>query len=375
MLKIAHISSVIDGRSNSGTARVARETISEIALSGSAYQYLIHFEPSSDPIYSLPNVTEILIPITNTGYGSRFRAFVKFWLKSRFHNDFPKFDVVHWHSSRVYPLFFLIPSRVTVITLYDAGQRILKGVNTFSTRLFYWNLRLFNYFVDVILASSSAAARDLIEIARFSSKKVDYLYHGTRFGHISPSKIPDFNLPPNFYVCISRWQPHKNVSQLVRSVHLLREAHREIVPIVLVGKPVGTFREPMDLIEKFELSKYFIILHDLSDSQLAFLLDHASLNIFPSLHEGFGLSVVEGMSRGCTPVVHINTATSEVAGRFGIRVDMTDPTALSQVLQTQATRNIELSISMKNYVASLFNWSEISKSLINIYYDALKVTK
>lgn len=375
MLKIAHISSVVDGRSNSGTARVAREIISEISLTGRAHQYLIHFDKSDDPIYSLPNVTEILIPTHLNGYGSRFRAFIKFWIKWRLTRESLKFDIVHWHSSRIYPLFFVIPSKATVVTLYDAGQRVLKGVNTVSTQLFYWNLRVSHYFVDLILASTDSAARDLTRIAKFPRRKIEYLHHGTRFGRISASPIPELQLPDYFCICVSRWQPHKNVSQLIRAVKILQDSGEISYPIILVGKPVGTFTEPSDLIRLYGLVNNFLILSDLSDEQLAYLFDYASMNIFPSLHEGFGLSVLEGMSRGCLPVVHRDTATSEVAGDFGFHIDMNNPEELAQLLRTKHFRDAEISNKLISYANDRFNWSEICASLLELYENTLEAKK
>ncbi len=375
MLKIAHISSVVDGRSNSGTARVAREIISEISLSNKAHQYLIHFDLSDDPIYSLPNITEILIPASRKGYGSRFRAFVKFWIKWRLSKQSFKFDIVHWHSSRVYPLFFVIPSRATIVTLYDAGQRILRGVNTFSTQVFYWNLRATQFFVDGILASTSIAASDLAKIAKFPRKKIGYLHHGTRFGEISATPIIDLRLPEIFYVCVSRWQPHKNVSQLIKAVKILKDGGHTIRPIVLVGKPVGDFTEPLDLIKSYGLSEYFIIVSDLDDSQLAYLFDHAALNIFPSLHEGFGLSVLEGMSRGCTPVVHFDTATSEVAQGFGHHIDMSNAEEIATVLQNNPVKDSQISASLIRYAANHYNWTKICDELMSIYEKAIKASR
>jgi glycosyltransferase involved in cell wall biosynthesis len=375
MLKIAHISNVVDGRSNSGTARVAREIISEISLSNKAHQYLIHFDPSDDPIYSLPNVTEILIPTVMRGYASRFRAFVKFWIKWRMSDRHFKFDVVHWHSSRVYPLFFVIPSRVTIITLYDAGQRILKGVNTFSTQIFYWNLRVCQHFIDKILASTSMSGKDLVNIAKFPQGKVGFLHHGTRFGAITASPVAELQVPEEFYVCVSRWQPHKNVSKLIEAVKILNDLGQVTCPIILVGKPVGEFTEPLDLIEAYKVSDHFIILSDLNDSQLAYLFDRATLNIFPSLHEGFGLSVLEGMSRGCPPVVHFDTATSEVAGEFGHHIDMNSARELANLLENRPTKDSTTSSNLIRYAADHYNWTKLCSELIITYENALKAKR
>ena len=52
MLTVAHMTSVVDGRRNSGTARVARELITQLSSDAQVHQYLIHFDRSDDPIYS-----------------------------------------------------------------------------------------------------------------------------------------------------------------------------------------------------------------------------------------------------------------------------------------------------------------------------------
>jgi glycosyltransferase involved in cell wall biosynthesis len=219
------------------------------------------------------------------------------------------------------------------------------------------------------------SGKDLVNIAKFPQEKVGFLHHGTRFGAITASPVAELQVPEEFYVCVSRWQPHKNVSKLIEDVKILKDLVKVTCPIVLVGKPVGEFTEPLDLIEAYKVSDHFIILSDLNDSQLAYLFDRATLNIFPSLHEGFGLSVLEGMSRGCPPVVHFNTATSEVAGEFGHHIDMNSARELANLLENRPTKDSSTSSNLIRYAADHYNWTRICSELITTYEKALKAKR
>ncbi len=370
MLKLAHLTNVIDGRSNSGTARVARQLIRELSSRSDVHQYLIHFEKSNSDIYSLPNTTEILIPIFGRRYGHHFRSFIWFWGKNRFQRNRLEFDIVHWHSSRVFPLFFLIPSKKTVITLHDAGIRILKGVNTFSTRVFYWNLRVCIRFVDQLLAVSNTAANDLEQAGRFPKQLIDFVYNGSNFSGLRAQVVQDLENP--FIVCIARWQSFKNVESIVEGYGVaLQNSDRVIPRLVLVGKPVNGYDLPLGAIKKWNLENSVTILEDLADSELAYLLDHAWLNMVPSLHEGFGLIVLEGLSRGCTPVVHKYTATAEIAGECGLKIDMRSHHQIAEVIRNCKPRDLSLEIECRCR-ADQFTWSNASDKLMKIYAKLLQ---
>lgn len=369
MLRLAHLTNVIDGRSNSGTARVASQLIRELSSRSDVHQYLIHFEKSGSDIYSLPNTTEILIPVFGTRYGHHFRSFIWFWGKNRFRSNRMEFDIVHWHSSRVFPLFFLIPSKKTVITLHDAGTRILKGVNTFSTQIFYWNLRVFIKFVDRIIAVSNTAAHDLETAGRFPKQLIDFVHNGSNFLDLEAKLVQNLREP--FIVCIARWQSFKNVESIVEGYGMASQnSYRKIPRLVLVGKPVNGYDIPLRAIGKWNLEDSVTILEDLSDSELAYLLDHAWLNMVPSLHEGFGLIVLEGLSRGCTPVVHQYTATAEIAGDCGLKIDMRSVEQIAQVILNSEPRNLDHEANCRNRAAQ-FTWSNASDKLIEIYQRLL----
>ena len=371
MLRVAHLTADVDGRSNSGTARVASELICELSKHSSIFQTFVHFQKGVGKIYDLPGSNEIIIPLgSNWLTKRRSISFIRWALRYRLTKNSEKFDVVHWHSSRLFPLFFLFPSKKTVITLHDVGQRILPGVNTFATRVHYWNARVFQSKIYRIIAVSKTAMKDMETIGKFKPAKLAFIYNGTNFEILKAEEIPNFTLPSKYVLCVSRWQPHKNVDTIVRAFHEM-DSFLEItgITLVLVGKPVGDYDLPSRLISEFKLDTRIVVLSDLSDENIAYLYDHAFLSIFPSIHEGFGLSVLEGMTRGCVPMVHENASTREIAGDSGIILNMRDKSSFVAAFQ-EAVKNPD-SWNFKRETALIlsrnYTWESAAKKLIQIY--------
>ncbi len=368
-LRVAHITNVIDGRSNSGTARVAIELISKLSERTDVEQIFIHFDKNNESIYKLPRSREILIPLKKFPFASHFFSFLMFWVPRYFSVKEERFDVVHWHASRVFPFFFLIKSNKVCITLHDANNRIIRGVNTFWTSLYYWSLRASIRHVDYIFGVSDDACSKLITVSKFPAAKVRRLYVASNFERLKPQKPEGFNLPPGYLVCVSRWQNFKNVETLVDAYSILIKNSSNSPKLVLVGKPVAGYDIPLKRIEDLSLQKHVIILKDLTDSELAYLYRGALINIFPSLHEGFGLSILEGLKCGCPSIDHKYTSTSEVSGDAGIHVDMNSAESLYEAISVLIGEPALIDKMKVHAVrqSEIFTWEKTIQKLMDYY--------
>ena len=368
-LHVAHITNVIDGRQNSGTARIAKELIMQLSKNTSVIQTFIHFDNGFDDIYLLPNTNEIKIPLRNFPIAKQFLSFMLYWVRNMFNSNISKFDVVHWHASRVFPFFFIIPSRKIVITLHDANNRIIKGSNTIWTHIFYWNLRMFKNKITYIIGDSLDACHKLVKIAKFPANKVKCVYLNSSFDNLKPIKPIGVLEGETFMTCVSRWQPFKNVTRLIEGYSLAKLTNPSIPKLILVGKPVAGFTEPIEKINSLNLQNTVTVLSDLSDEELAYLYDNSILNIAPSLHEGFGLSVLEGIKRGCPSLDHIYTSTSEISGNAGLHIDMNSAYEISQSLIRIFSDVVLLEDLRKNTVqrAKQFSWDNTTIQLLRLY--------
>lgn len=370
-LRVAHVTSVIDGRSQSGTARVASELIRSLSTVSYVKQFLFHFDSVEDSIYRVNGATEILIPKILEGVpGRRFVSFVLFCLLKRQELKALNLDVVHWHVGRVYPFFWLLPSKKVVVTVHDAGGYLLPGVNTFLTRIFRLSLRLFKGRITSIIVVSEDAKVQLSSVAPWFKNQITVMPLATNIEGV-PSVSPlSFKKPDRYILCVSRWQPHKNVLTFVRAYKEAAVTLGDNCPhLVLVGKPrVENSQESAEIMSlRNELSATHF--HEVSESELSYLYKNSLFSVFPSLHEGFGLAVLESMVFGKAVLVHEGTATSEILGIEELAINMRDQKAIRDSIIQLSSNDILLSMygHLAKQQSMVFSWENSAAILLANY--------
>ena len=370
-MKILHITSVIDGRSNSGTARVAKEIILKLNELEEIHQSFLHFDESDDEIYHLHNTTNILIKPLTIPWGGRFLSYLKYALFYRYkylRGEVESFDIVHWHVARIYPFFFLLPAKKVFVTIHDAGGYILPGVNTLSTRIFRLVCEMQQKWITSFLAVSQSSRDNLVHLSRIASNKLDFFYLGSNINLIPEVEPINFKQEigdAEFLLCVSRWQPHKNVESIIPVFAEIRKEHPRL-KLILVGKPVNNYKVPLLEIQKYDLIESVWITSDLTDSELKFLYKRANIHLFPSIHEGFGLSVLEAMSCGCPCIVSQGVATAEIVGHGGIAVDVSDQSSFSEGIRN-LLQNYKKYSSDALERSHYFSWDKSIQKLVAMY--------
>ncbi len=130
------------------------------------------------------------------------------------------------------------------------------------------------------------------------------------------SNLAQSNLLTQQYIlCVGTLEPRKNHQQLLDAFDQV--CQKTNLSLIIVGKPGWLADHIQSQIEQHV--HYGTRVHHLeaiSDFDLAELYRHAWVNVVPSLYEGFGLPVIEALSRGC-PTICANTGSlPEVGGRF-----------------------------------------------------------
>jgi glycosyltransferase involved in cell wall biosynthesis len=99
--------------------------------------------------------------------------------------------------------------------------------------------------------------------------------------------------------------------------------------------------------------------------------------LYPSLFEGFGLPVLEGMQFGAPTVASSSTSIPEVAGEAAILLDPENTEAWAQtMLRLAATRNERDQLSERARAqASRFDWKSSATALLQLYEDAMAAPK
>jgi glycosyltransferase involved in cell wall biosynthesis len=129
-------------------------------------------------------------------------------------------------------------------------------------------------------------------------------------------------------------------------------------------------REALQLVAREDLkSPHIAILSDLPREDVSALYNAASVFVFPSYAEGFGLPIVEAMACG-TPVITSRLgAMREVAGDAAALVDPTDTGAIAQAICDIVSDDVlrERLRALGLARARQFSWDETAERLIRLY--------
>jgi glycosyltransferase involved in cell wall biosynthesis len=179
---------------------------------------------------------------------------------------------------------------------------------------------------NAIIAPSNAARDDIVRELGVPATKVATVYEAAaaRFvpvdAHAAGSVARRYGIDVPYVLSVGSLEPGKNRARLIRAMSMLRDAgvpHR----LVVIGQKAWKFEEEFALVHRLGMRDRVQYLGYVRDEDLPALYSAATVFAFPSLHEGFGLPVIEAMACG-VPVLTSNvSATAEVAGDAAVLID------------------------------------------------------
>jgi len=175
-----------------------------------------------------------------------------------------------------------------------------------------------------------------------------------------------------FILTVGTLEPRKNISGLLQAADQLHKAGIR-VPVVHAG-PRGWLDEPIfRQVEQMRLQNQVHFLGKVSQRELILLYNRASVFVYPSFYEGFGLPVLEAMACGCPVITSNCTALPEVAGDAALLVNPSDSGDIARAIeQVLSDRDLAENLRQRGLRrASDFTWERCARQTVDAYYKAL----
>jgi glycosyltransferase involved in cell wall biosynthesis len=280
-----------------------------------------------------------------------------------------------------YVLPALTPAR-TVVTIHDCIH--LMFPEYLHNRLGYAFARASLYTAahksDRIFTVSEQSKRDILRFFNVPPEKIV----------VTPNAIDDrfradpseeqvvatrerYQLSHSYLLYVGNIKPHKNLERLIEAFHLVRTQGRSELELIIIGDEISKLQSLRRAVHKHDIHRYVRFLGYVPDKTLAVLYRLASVFVFPSLYEGFGLPPLEAMASG-TPVVTSNVSSlPEVVGDAAVLVDPYDPQAIADgILAVLRSAHLRDELTRRGRArVEQYSWSRSAQRVHEIYEEVL----
>lgn len=328
-------------------------------------QDIDRFPVKNDSIRFIPVSNRLHSPILSMLYHLYvLPGIVKKW-KSRY--DFMFLPAGNRRIMAYFPL-------KTIVTVHDLSQfHIPLKYDRF--RMFYITHLIPRYLgkADVIMSVSEQTKKDLLQYYHIPEQKIIVNHNGfspDKFKESSQTDtvIAKYSLAKPFLLYISRIEhPGKNHLNLIKAYELLPDEFRRKVDLVLGGSDWNGSENVHRYADHSQARDGIKFLGYVPNTDLKALYERCELYIFPSLWEGFGLSLLEAMACSAPVICSNCSSLPEVGGNAVLTFDPKDPWDIrNKIVEVMGDRDLREEMIRRGYERlKEFSWERHAKAIIN----------
>jgi glycosyltransferase involved in cell wall biosynthesis len=273
----------------------------------------------------------------------------------------------------------LVPCRA-VVTIHDCIH--LMFPQYLPNRLAYAyaraNLWAAARRAERILTVSETSKADILRYCDVPADRIIVIYNAIDDHFATPpsdeavQRVRErYQLDGPFALYVGNIKPHKNIERLIDAFDLVRRGGFERMELLIIGDQISKYPRLRRAVDKHKLHKHVRFLGFVPDDTLAALYRLATVFVFPSLYEGFGLPPLEAMASG-TPVVTSNRSSlPEIVGDAAELVDPYSAGSIAEgiqrVLSDPSLRQTMITRGLAR--AREFSWEASVRRIHGVYMD------
>ena len=318
------------------------------------------------------SVEQIIVPINNR-FLSRIWAQIYIPLISH------RYDLVHFTKN----LGVYAVRCPFIVTIHDLT--VLIYTNLFpATDVFYWKTVQKSTLKNSsrIIAVSKTTKNDITNYYQIDPHKIEVIYNpiGSNFVRSTDKEINKtkrkYGINHEYLLHVGRIDVKKNLSFLVRLFDDLTKKYTKKIELVIVGENYQKCQDTSlyQTIEELNLNEKVILTGKVPDEDLPDLYSGASVAVFPSHHEGFGLTQIEAMACGTPVVGHRAGAVGEVVDDAAVIIpDLNKDAFIEAIIELLDNQDFRHEMILKGFTrAKKFKGKNAAERTINLYNELSK---
>lgn len=277
----------------------------------------------------------------------------------------------------------LFPRTPTVVTIHDVIPMRLPAYQLGGKVKAYMQLvSSAAHRATMIITVSQHAKQDMINVLKIPPERIHVIYEaaGDEYHPITDIDIltaarARYGIGERYIFYLGGLDQRKNVLQLIHAFsHLYNQIGDPHLQLVISGNPDKQqgplFPDPRPVAADLGMNGQ-IVYRFIEDEDKPAIYSGASLFVFPSLYEGFGLPPLEAMGCGAPVVCSNRTSLPEVVGNAAISIDPEDTRALTEAMH-QVLTNSALQTDLRArslQQAAQFSWNKTAQETLAVYQE------
>jgi len=287
----------------SGLGNYSRDTITSLQTYHPENEYFLYTPRKKKPIHFLNRNKRVHIvkpKSINRFYQSYWRSIN---LGNRISRD--KLDIYHGLSNEL-PANIIHTKTKSVVSIHDLiFMRYPELYNSVDREIYQQKFFEASLAADKIIAISKQTKEDIISFFHTREEDIEVIYQGCNpmfyeaVDDEEKQKVCDkYNIPNEFILSVGTLEKRKNALQILEGMSI----HNIDYPVVFVGKPTAYLKELHHYIREQKIESQVFFLHDVPNRDLPAIYQTASVFVYPSIFEGFGIPILEALNSS-TPVI------------------------------------------------------------------------
>lgn len=243
--------------------------------------------------------------------------------------------------------------------------------------IYFWiMIRLSSVIADAIISISHSTTKDISRLLKSDQRKLKTIPLAVARSYrsdISAEQIESvrqhYNLPNKYLLFVGTIEPRKNVKCLVDAYLSLGKTYKDTYKLVLVGRKGWHYEDLFDYLDNHPEKDCIVFTGYVAENDLPAIYNGASLFVYPSFYEGFGIPVLEALACGIPTITANTSSLPEVAGEAALLVDPQRPEDITNAITTVLADPERVKMMVKKGLAQAasFSWEKCARETQAIY--------
>ncbi|HSK77965.1 MAG TPA: glycosyltransferase family 1 protein [Thermoanaerobaculia bacterium] len=234
---------------------------------------------------------------------------------------------------------------------------------------------------DRIIAVSQNTRSDLMHHFDVDGRKIQVVPNGVEdiFRKPLPAEdldrwLRDLGISRPYLLFVGNPKPHKNLDNVVKAYARARRLAQFDAPLICVGHRDGSEFKIRQRAEYLGVGDRVRLLGHVAQEALPAIYQGATLFLYPTLYEGFGLPVIEAMASGVAVITSNTSALKEIAEGYAHLVDPLDidgmAKAIARCMGDPEHRASLAKLGLRR--SEDFRWDRAARKTLEIYLDVIE---